>query len=49
MPGAPWEHFELLIGTGHEGFDAELVGVAAAVGWALERPIPEPIYVLLDA
>uniref|UniRef100_A0A093XKM3 Retrovirus-related Pol polyprotein from type-1 retrotransposable element R1 n=1 Tax=Talaromyces marneffei PM1 TaxID=1077442 RepID=A0A093XKM3_TALMA len=30
-------------------FDAELVGVASALEWALERHLPGPIHVLLDA
>ncbi|EEA20811.1 hypothetical protein PMAA_046300 [Talaromyces marneffei ATCC 18224] len=37
------------MGTGFEVFDAELVGVASALEWALERHLPGPIYVLLDA
>ena len=37
------------MGTGHEVFDAELMGVATALEWALERDLPGPIYVLLDA
>ncbi len=37
------------MGTGYEVFDAELVGVAAALEWALDRCLEGPIYVLLDA
>jgi hypothetical protein len=37
------------MGTGYEVFDAELVGVASALEWALDRHLPGPIYVFLDA
>ena len=49
MPGAPWESLEVPMGTGYEVFDAELVAVASALEWALDRHLPGPIYVLLDA
>uniref|UniRef100_A0A093X9F1 Ribonuclease H n=1 Tax=Talaromyces marneffei PM1 TaxID=1077442 RepID=A0A093X9F1_TALMA len=49
VPEAPWEHLELPMGTGFEVFDAELMGVASALEWALERHLPGPIHVLLDA
>jgi ribonuclease HI len=49
MPGAPWESLVLPMGTGYEVFDAELVAVASALEWALDRHLPGPIYVLLDA
>jgi hypothetical protein len=49
MPGAPWENLEVPMGTGYEVFDAELVAVATALEWALDRHLPGPIYVLLDA
>ncbi|EED21745.1 conserved hypothetical protein [Talaromyces stipitatus ATCC 10500] len=45
----PWEHVEVPMGHGHEVFDAELVGVATALEWALERQPLGPIWVLLDA
>ena len=48
-PGAPWECLEVPMGTGYEVFDAELAGVASALEWALDRHLPGPIYVLLDA
>lgn len=48
-PGALWECLEVPMGTGYEVFDAELVGVAAALEWALDRGLEGPIYVLLDA
>ena len=48
MPGAPWECLEVPMGMGYEVFDAELVGVASALEWALEGHLPGPIYVLLD-
>jgi ribonuclease HI len=34
------------MGTGYEVFDAELMGVASALEWALDRHLPGPIYVL---
>ena len=49
MPGALWESLEVPMGTGYEVFDAELVAVASALEWALDRHLPGPIYVLLDA
>ncbi|EED15087.1 reverse transcriptase, putative, partial [Talaromyces stipitatus ATCC 10500] len=49
VPGGPWEHVEVPMGHGHEVFDAELVGVATALEWALERQPLGPIWVLLDA
>uniref|UniRef100_A0A093V4Z1 Putative RNA-directed DNA polymerase from transposon X-element n=1 Tax=Talaromyces marneffei PM1 TaxID=1077442 RepID=A0A093V4Z1_TALMA len=49
VPEAPWEHLELPMGTGFEVFDVELMGVASALEWALERHLPGPIHVLLDA
>ena len=49
VPGAPWECLEVPMGTGYEVFDAELVGVASALEWALERHLEGPIHVLLDA
>jgi ribonuclease HI len=48
-PEALWESLEVPMGTGYEVFDAELVGVASALEWALDRHLPGPIYVLLDA
>ncbi|EED23617.1 conserved hypothetical protein [Talaromyces stipitatus ATCC 10500] len=49
VPGGPWEHVEVPMGHGHEAFDAELMGVATALEWALERQPLGPIWVLLDA
>ncbi|EED21750.1 endonuclease/reverse transcriptase, putative [Talaromyces stipitatus ATCC 10500] len=49
VPEGPWEHVEVPMGHGHEVFDAELVGVATALEWALERQPLGPIWVLLDA
>ena len=49
MPGALSESLEVLIGTGYEVFDVELVAVASALEWALDRHLLGPIYVLLDA
>ncbi|EED20341.1 reverse transcriptase, putative [Talaromyces stipitatus ATCC 10500] len=49
VPGGPWEHVEVPMGHGHEVFDAELMGVATALEWALERQPLGPIWVLLDA
>ncbi|EED15972.1 conserved hypothetical protein [Talaromyces stipitatus ATCC 10500] len=49
VPGGPWEHVEVPMGHGHEVFDAELVGVATALEWALERQPLDPIWVFLDA
>ncbi|EED23618.1 reverse transcriptase, putative [Talaromyces stipitatus ATCC 10500] len=49
VPGGPWEHVEVPMGHGHEVFDAELVGVATALEWALERQPLGPIWVFLDA
>ncbi|EED23125.1 hypothetical protein TSTA_065780 [Talaromyces stipitatus ATCC 10500] len=40
---------EVPMGKGYEVFDAELMGVASALEWALERHLEGPIYVLLDA
>lgn len=37
MPGAPWETLEVPMGTGCDAFDAEVVGVASALEWALDR------------
>jgi len=48
-PGAPWECLEVPMGTGYEVFDAELVGVASALEWTLERGLEGPIFVFLDA
>ncbi|EED11676.1 reverse transcriptase, putative [Talaromyces stipitatus ATCC 10500] len=49
VPGGPWEHVEVPMGHGHEVFDAELMGVATALEWALERQPLGPIWILLDA
>ncbi|EED21743.1 hypothetical protein TSTA_089820 [Talaromyces stipitatus ATCC 10500] len=49
VPGGPWEHVEVPMGHGHEVFDAELMGVATALEWALERQPLGPIWVFLDA
>ncbi|EED23614.1 reverse transcriptase, putative [Talaromyces stipitatus ATCC 10500] len=43
------EHVEVPMGHGHEVFDAELMGVATALEWALERQPLGPIWVFLDA
>jgi ribonuclease HI len=48
-PEAPWERLEIPMGPGTEVYDAELLGVAAALEWALERHLPGPIWVMLDA
>lgn len=37
------------MGKGQEMFDAELLGLASLLEWALERELQGPIYVFLDA
>ncbi|EED15961.1 reverse transcriptase, putative [Talaromyces stipitatus ATCC 10500] len=49
VPEGPWEHVEVPMGHRYEVFDAELVGVAIALEWALGRQLLGPIWVFLDA
>ena len=48
-PGRPWKARLAPLGAEFEVFDAELVGVAEALEWALAEGPPGPIRVYLDA
>ena len=48
-PESPWESLEVPMGTGYEVFDAELLAVASALEWALQRAPSGPVLVFLDA
>jgi ribonuclease HI len=48
-PTGPWKARLAPLGAGFEVFDAELVGVAEALEWALAKRLIGPIRVFLDA
>lgn len=47
--GTLWECLEVPMGIDYKVFDAELVGMATALEWTLDRGLDGSIYVLLDA